>query len=245
MRIPWVPILCYHRICPQNMISTDSRSLCVTPEQFKRQISLLKFLGYRPISVQDLVAFLQARKNLDGKPVILTFDDGYEDNYIYAFPILKKFSFSATIFLVTDLIGKKNLWDSGTAALLNESQIEEMHLAGIGFGSHTAAHIDLSRKKLAEIKEELSRSKRKIEALTSRLDTPFCYPYSRLHPSVKTLLRECGYACAFAGDTGPCNQAEDLFELMRLQIFPSNSLFDFWRKIQPWYPRWFKRCNKS
>ena len=146
MKVPWIPILCYHRVCPKNEIGKDSPSLCVTPEQFKNQMSLLKLLGYLPLSVQALLASLQGRRNLGRRPVLLTFDDGYADNYVYAFPILKKFSFTAVIFLVTDFLGKKNVWDSGSVSLLNEGQVEEMHMNGISFGSHTATHIDLNQK---------------------------------------------------------------------------------------------------
>src|SRR3989338_5209539 len=110
----WVPILCYHRICPMEEVGKDSRSLCVTPKQFERQMFLLKALGYQPTTLQELSAHLKDQKNIKKRSIVLTFDDGYEDNYTYAFPLLKKYSFPATIFLVTDWIGKKNVWDSGT-----------------------------------------------------------------------------------------------------------------------------------
>lgn len=238
MKINRVPILCYHRVCPESEIGVDSRSLCVSPSQFKNQMRLLKFFGYRSITTQDLIAYLQARKNLPPRSILLTFDDGYEDNYRWAFPILKKFSFTATIFLVTDFIGNTNAWDSGTVPLLNESQIEEMMLAGIQFGSHACTHLDMSKEIGDKIKKELETSKEKLERLTSRLDIPFCYPYTRFNAAAKNAVAEAGYTCAMSGDHGAREQLEDLFNLMRIQIFPSNSLFDFWRKIQSWYPGW-------
>lgn len=238
--ISWVPIFCYHRICPEEEIGTDSRSLCVSPAQFERQMFLLKILGYRTISLQDLVSYYQDRKNIHSRSVVLTFDDGYEDNYFYAFPVLRKLKFRATIFLVTDLIGKKNSWDSGKVPLLKESQIEEMHSAGIDFGSHTATHLDLTQTNGNLIKEELLRSKEKLISLTRRLEVSFCYPYARTNETAKKLVEEAGYFCALAGSEGIGEGAEELFSMHRIQIFPSNNLFDFWRKLQSWYPYWMK-----
>ena len=238
MNKKWFPILCYHRVCPPDEKGVDSPSLCVSPKQFKRQIALLKFLGYRAITVQELTAYLEERKNPPGKTALITFDDGYQDNYLHAFPILKEFAFSAAVFIVTNYIGKKNVWDSGSIALLNESQIDEMQSSGIVFGSHTANHVDLSKAGANTIKQELEISRKKIEELTSRLDIPFCYPYSRFSEESKNLVKESGYVCAFGGDGGSLVQSEDLFNLMRVQVFPSTSLFGFWKKLQPWYPAW-------
>lgn len=219
--------------------------MCVFPPQFERQMFLLKLLRIQTISLQDLVSFYQARKNIHPRSVVLTFDDGYEDNYFYAFPILRKYGLRATIFLVTDLIGKKNSWDSGTIQLLRESQIEEMHSAGIDFGSHTATHLDLTQTNGNLIREELLRSKEKLISLTRRLEISFCYPYARASEAAKKVVQEAGYFCALAGSEGIGEEVEDLFSLHRIQIFPSNNLFDFWRKLQSWYPRWMKYIQKK
>lgn len=235
----WIPILCYHRVCSIEERGIDSASLCVSPKQFLIQMRLLKFFGYTPITVQHLVACLRHQKNPPSKPIVLTFDDGYEDNYKYAFPILKKFNFTAVIFLVTDQINGKNVWDSGQQKLLNNVQIEEMVDAGIQLGSHTSSHLDLSKTTDAVlIQNELHQSKEVIFQLTQRLDISFCYPYSRLSSVSKQRVKENGYLCAFAGDSGSDQQESDLFELKRIQVFPSTSLFGFWKKIQPWYPQW-------
>lgn len=238
MNPPWVPILCYHRVCPKTDPEYRFGSLSVTPERFSRQMSFLKWLGYRAISLQDLTACLAARKNLPKKCFVITFDDGYEDNYLHAFPILRKFSWPATIFLVTGHIGKTNAWDSGRTAMLKPEQIEEMQRGGIIFGSHTASHIDMSKESAGKIREELAASYRAVEAIGLRKDIPFCYPYTRYTEEAKSLVKQAGYLCAVAGDQGKLNQSEDLFDLWRVQIFPSTGLFGFWKKLQPWYPRW-------
>ena len=234
----WIPVLCYHRVAPKSEWGPDSSSLCVTPEQFHFQLRLLKWLGYSTIMPQSLTAFLKAQKNLPKKPVLLSFDDGYEDNYRYALPILKKFSFRAVIFLITEALGKKNTWDSGTLSMLTEAQVQEMLLAGIEFGSHTQTHLDLSKAPEDQIRTELKNSLEKLKEITQRTDISFCYPYSRFTPQAKKLVEEAGYLCAFAGDNE--FEGQDLFQLMRIQVFPKTSLFGFWKKIQPWYPAFAK-----
>lgn len=235
-----IPILCYHRVCRIEDRGPDSPSLCVSPEQFESQMHFLKVMGYGTVSVQDAAAALEGRKNLPPRCVALTFDDGYEDNFLRAFPVLKKYGFVATIFVVTDGIGKNNSWDSGSAALLKEEQIREMSRAGIIFGSHTASHLDLTQGSEDKIRDELTRSKQKVESLTSRRDTCFCYPYTRLVPRVKELVKECGYYCAVSGDPLNIVDKDDVYELPRVQVFPSTPLFGFWKKIQPWYPGWMR-----
>ena len=243
MNPPGIPILCYHRVCPEGDFG-KIRSLCVRPEDFGWQMLWLKILGYSALSVQTLVHYLRLQKNVPSRSVVITFDDGYGDNYTYAFPILKKFGFAANIFLVTDLIGKTNVWDGENVPLLTEDQIKEMRDAGIVFGSHTATHLDTTQSAPPRILEELERSKKKIEDLTWRKDVPFCYPYSRLSPEIKRRVREAGYLCGLAVDSGPLDQSQDLFELRRVQVFPSTSLFGFWKKLQSWYPRWMEFQRK-
>ncbi len=242
MSRPWVPILCYHRVCPRTDPEFNFASLSVTPENFAAQMGLLKKLRYNPVSLQNLSACLNDQKNLPPRSVAITFDDGYEDNYTYAFPILKKYGFPSTIFLVTDHIKGKNVWDSGKTALLNREQIEEMQLGGVNFGSHTANHVDLSKEKEESARRELKKSYDALVEITQRTDIPFCYPYTRYTDDAKRWVKEAGYNCAVAGDRGKLNQSEDLFDLWRVQVFPSTGLFGFWKKIQSWYPVWQRRA---
>ncbi|OGR84117.1 MAG: hypothetical protein A2636_00335 [Elusimicrobia bacterium RIFCSPHIGHO2_01_FULL_64_10] len=245
MKPDWVPILCYHRVCPESEFGPDPGSLCVTPGQFGRQLALLKALGYRTVTLADLAAYLKAQKNLPPRSVALTFDDGYADNCVHAFPLLKKHGFTATVFLVTDRIGGTNVWDSGKVPLLNEDQIVRMRDGGVHFGSHSAGHADLSRSDPGTIRRELSDSLEKVRGLCGRMDVPFCYPYGRPGPAAKAAARELGYLCALSTDTGSdTDQSGDLFEMRRVQVFPSTTLSGFWKKLQPWYPRWQKFQKK-
>ena len=237
MNPSWVPVLCYHRVCPEKDFG-KVRSICVRPENFRAQMRCLKDLGFTALSVQTFVHYLRLQKNIPSRSVVITFDDGYQDNFTYAVPILKQFGFTANIFLVTDRIGKTNAWDEENIPLLTEDQIKEMRDQGMVFGSHTASHMDMTKAEASRMREELERSRKKIEDLTWRRDIPFCYPYSRFNQDTKRRVREAGYLCGLAMDAGPWDQTQDLFEMSRVQVFPSTSLFGFWKKIQSWYPRW-------
>ena len=239
-----IPILCYHRVAPQSERGSGSASLYVSPEQFHAQMRLLKRLGYQTLTAQWLVACRASRKNPPRKAILITFDDGYADNYTHAFPILKKFDMRALVFLVTSQIGGRNVWDlkshSGSAGtpLLGRDQIQEMLESGIEFGSHTATHPDLTALSQEDTRRELESSKRAIEELTHRRDAAFCYPYARFHEPAKEEVKKAGYLCAFSGDNKWDPSAQSLFSLARVQVFPSTNLFGFWKKLRPWYPRW-------
>ncbi len=243
MNPSWVPILCYHRVCPEAEFG-KFRSICVTPENFRSQMRLLKTLGYTSLSIQNFIANQRLQKNIPSKSVVITFDDGYADNFTRAFPILKEFGMTANIFLVTDLIGKVNAWDGEQVPLLNPDQIRSMRDGGMIFGSHTRNHIDMTKEVPEKVKAELEGSRRQVEEITLRKDTAFCYPYGRLNEETKRQVRDAGYSCGLATDSGPLEQSQDLFELRRVQVFPGTSLFGFWKKIQPWYPRWMEFQNK-
>ncbi len=236
MNPSWVPILCYHRVCPENEFG-KFRSLCVTPENFRSQMRLLKRLGYTSLSIQNFAANLRLQKNIPSKSVVITFDDGYRDNFTHAFPILKEFGVTANIFLVTDLIGKVNAWDQEQVPLLSADEIRLMRDGGVVFGSHTANHVDMTVVEPETVKNELKISQAALEEITRRKDIPFCYPYGRMHAEAKRWVRDAGYVCGVAVDSGPLDQGLDFFELRRVQVFPSTTLFGFWKKLQPWYPR--------
>jgi hypothetical protein len=126
-----VPVLMYHSI---NVNSTNN--LIITPQEFEKQISWLKDNGFTPLFLDELYSILTTGINVPSKPIALTFDDGYEDNYTEAYPILKKYNFKATIFLITDAIGH--------ATHVKEHQIREMYDNNIDFQSHTASHHELN-----------------------------------------------------------------------------------------------------
>ncbi len=238
-----VPILCYHRVVTVPLFNTK-HGIWVKAQNFKEQMKLLASKGYHTISL-DMLA---SKTQLPQKPIIITFDDGYQDNYLYAFPILKEYGFTATIFLVSGQISGVNQWDipSGeeSANLLSIDEIQEMAEYGISFGGHTVTHPHLPQLSMNKAREEIVQCKKALEKIIKQEGTSFCYPYGEFNPEIKQIVRDAGFNSACACNT---NKTNDLYELGRRQIFPETGLSGFFRKIQSWYPEYTKvrkRCQE-
>ena len=135
-----IPILAYHQIIPTTALEAASR-LAVSVDQFERQMRYLYDHSYRCLSLKEFLSLPGSFRPQHEKAFALTFDDGYEDFFSQAFPILQRYGFSATVFLVTDLVGAKSKWEGEQGnRLLTWSQIETLHNAGVSFGSHTCTH---------------------------------------------------------------------------------------------------------
>jgi peptidoglycan/xylan/chitin deacetylase (PgdA/CDA1 family) len=181
----------------------------------------LKTEGYQPIRVADLAAAFVEGKPLPPKPIILTFDDGYSDNYQNAFPILKKYKFVATFFVVTGFVDEKR------TGYMNWDQLEDMAIAGNEIGSHSLTHPDLQGKSQAFQDTEIAGSKLLIE---SRIGTPvvsFSYPAGDYDARTLATLRETGYLAAVTEIAGTSQTAGKLLELQRIRIRGRYSVNDF------------------
>lgn len=196
--------------------------LSVTPANFEAQMEYLAVEGYTPIRVSDLSEYLlYGEPALPAKPIVLTFDDGYLDNYQNAFPVLKKYKFVATFNVITDFAdGKKT-------GYMNWDQLEDMAINGMEIGSHTLDHPDLSRKPRVYQLNEILGSKSVIEA---RIGTPvktFCYPAGSYDATTLDVLRSAGYVAALTEINGTRQMTENLFELRRIRVRGSYSVADF------------------
>ena len=164
-----VPILMYHSI------SNDNSNLSINPENFNLQMKFLKKLGYKSIDFNEI------SKN-SFKEFIITFDDGYKDNLTNALPILKKYNFKATCFIVSDLIGKTNEWDKNkknfvSKELLSKNDILDWHKNGMTIGSHSKTHKILLGLNDEELNDEITNSKKNIEDLIGSKIDSFSYPF--------------------------------------------------------------------
>ena len=229
----------YHRVvveAPRN----SRHGIWVTIQSFEQNLISLKQRGYSPITFEQYQRFLNGEFTLPKKPVILTFDDGYEDNYTCAFPLLKKYGFLAVIFLVADATRRTNFWDTDEPEvhLLNRKQINEMTAAGIEFGSHTVTHPDLSQCSPAQVNKELVESKHVIAQMTGKEIISVAYPYGAVNGTIKSLAADSGYTFGIATNSGPVKFYQDLFEVRRTQIFPWTDKYGFWKKTQRWYVKY-------
>jgi peptidoglycan/xylan/chitin deacetylase (PgdA/CDA1 family) len=209
-----VPVLCYHRFAA----SCDS-PLCIPTEVFEKQIRYLKENGYRVIGPEAMAEFLDYRKAIPKKAVMISIDDGYRSAYEVAYPILKKYGFTATLFIYIDYVGVSSqaiTWD----------QLRELKREGFTIGSHSIAHSDLSKQKkdedkkayLARLKREIFQSKQIIDEQLGQDTLIFAYPFGRQDETVASLVRRAGYKIAVTVDRGGNPFFADPFLVKRDQI---------------------------
>ena len=222
-----VPILMYHHVDYEHVDRLPS-SNTISPEKFEWQMQYLKDHHFHVISVDQLIQGLKGRKRLPPKAVVITLDDGYEDNYTYTFPILKKYGYPAMIFLPSDLMNTKGFltWD----------QIKEMMAHHIEMGSHTRTHVYLPDPIMAEkVWDEIVMSKKILEQHLSVPIKYFCYPSGGFSKEIEDLIAKAGYEAAFTTNRG-CNRFnKDLFALKRLRVGNADRPDSLWMKLSGYY----------
>lgn len=183
-----IPILTYHSL-------DESRSVISTsPSTFKKQMEYLWEKGYKTLSLSEVINLTYKREPFREKTIVITFDDGYKNVYTEALPVLKKYGFKGTVFLVTDYCGKFNNWPSQRNSierrpLLSWAEIEEMHKYGIEFGAHTLTHPDLTQIPIQQAEHEIVESKVKIQDYLCVEVQVFAYPYGRYNSEVKEIVQ--------------------------------------------------------
>ena len=229
-----LPILLYHRVVNETSV-IGKHKLHVWEKNFRKQMQWLKDNDYQTITFRDLEA-KEKEGNLN-KKVILTFDDGYSDNYSILFPILKEFGFTAVIFLVTGC--KQNDWSlaEGEPAikLMNRAQIHEMALYGIEFGCHTQHHVDLKRSNKALQETEIIGSMIDVEMNTGRKPISFSYPYGAYNDETLKAVKQAGFKYGITTIFGPDDWKEDLFRIKRIEVRPKTGMLNFIRKVSGTY----------
>lgn len=235
-----MPVIMYHRVIKDES-EKGVHGTYVTIEQFEEQMKYLKKKGYETVTFKDMLNNrYKQRFDKDKKWIMLTFDDGYKDNYENAFPILKKYQFKGIIYILDGI--EYNKWDVDNPgnperkfALMNQDELLEMQNYGIEFGGHTSTHPRLAELSTEQVKSEIINSKSNIEKIIGRELLSFAYPYGSLNEEVKKIPQEAGYKFAVATDSGSIVFSDDLFEIRRIGIFPTNNLFNFKRKVSGKY----------
>ncbi len=189
--------LMYHHITEKPAESPDVADFSVTPDAFKEQLNFLREHGYTPISVKQLLHTIQTGHKHFQKPVMLTFDDATDDHYTCLFPLLKTYNVPALIFIITDFVGKPGYmtWD----------QIREMQQSGlVEFGSHTCSHRRLRSLTQPEIVQEITQSKKVLEAQLGCSVCSFCYPFGAgaFDKRVRPHVLKAGYTLDFSTKRG-------------------------------------------
>ena len=214
-----IPILMYHSIAAMPK-GTVMRSLHVPPKRFSLQMKLLKLLGYQGLSMGDLQPYLDGKKN--GKVVGLTFDDGYKNNITNALPILKKYGFSATCYVVSQNIDGINHWDINKGIpenpTMNKKEIQSWIGAGMEIGSHTQNHVFLTKINKNEAINEINNSKADLEKMFGVDVNHFCYPYGDLNDDIVSVTKNARYHTATTVNRGKVRMNDNLFTLHRIPV---------------------------
>lgn len=208
-----VPVLLYHSI---SETPVGAPSLSVTPEAFEAQMNYLAENGYTAIGLDEL-----NRCGACDKPVVITFDDGYADNYTNAYPILKRYGMRATVFMVSDYVGR--------GGYLSIPQIRSMEDA-VSFQSHTESHRPLGRMNLRQIRRECAASKAALFRVTGRPVYALSYPNGSFSPLVQETVADY-FSCAVTTLPGGASPGVQPYALRRAYILRSDSLRTFADKL--------------
>jgi len=212
-----VPVLMYHSIS-----SKYDCSICVTENQFRKQMAWLYDNGYHAVSVDAFYSALAENGTLPEKPVLITFDDGFKDNYQAAWPILKEFGFTGTFFVVTGKIDSYNLdWED----------LKQLVENGNSIGSHSVTHRDLSSLNAAQQEKELRESKRTLEEGLGAPIKAFCFPYGKYNKTTLSLLPELGYSLSFTTRSGKVCFGDDEYLLKRVHVVGGMSMASFQKQV--------------
>jgi peptidoglycan/xylan/chitin deacetylase (PgdA/CDA1 family) len=247
-----IPILMYHKV------DTFAYSrYWVSDRLFDRQMAALQAYGYKTITLADFLDYRAGKITLPEHPIIITFDDGYQDFYTQAVPILKSKGLSATVFLPTGKIGtsekdrQNNSWDSKEAVYpanhLIWDEVRAFVREGFQVGSHTVTHPDLASIPESQIKQELSGSRSDLQDKLGLKVDIFCFPggSGAADQAIQSDLQEAGYTAAVTTFKGFANTAtSNIYSLPRLIITEQNSVvldptqpaLFFMRKVDPNFP---------
>jgi len=231
-------ILMYHMVTEQ-IKGAKFNGLRVTPEYFEKQIRYLKENGWNSFTVSEMIGL---RDDLPKKSVAITFDDGFEDNFTKALPILQKYGFKATIYLVNNRFDNdwsKNRKKKNSNALINEpklsdDQVKELLNSNlIEIGSHTLNHKNFADIDVKETRLEMADSKDAIESKFQIECKTFAYPFGIYKKGDEKIAKEVGFTCALTTHSGIADfKNDDLYLLPRVTISGKDSFFSFWLKMR-------------
>lgn len=207
-----VPILVYHGMRPLRPNDGDLVKMFNTePQVFEKQMQYLKDNNYSVISFNDLYEALNSGKKLSEKSVILSFDDGSQSQYDYAFPVLKKFNFTATFFIFTSAPGHKYFltWD----------EIKELDAAGMTIGSHTLNHPYLDKiTDPKELEKQIIYGKTSLEKHMGKIVDFFAYPFGEYNDQIIEVVKKSGFKMARSIHIGRYHTIADLYTLKGILI---------------------------
>jgi peptidoglycan/xylan/chitin deacetylase (PgdA/CDA1 family) len=224
-----VPILIYHEVSAVQ--PPTFRKYTVTPRAFAAQMHWLALAGYTPISLDALLAHRERGSALPRRPVVITFDDGFQGSYEHAAPVLRAHGFTATFYLVAGLMGQPSRWllrERGLELpIMSWSAARELQASGFTCAAHTLTHARLAALTADECGHELRRSREMLEDELGRPVTHLAYPFGTYSEETKAIAEEIGYRSAVSGRIGVSDARDDVLALRRVPISGEEGLADF------------------
>lgn len=233
-----MPIIMYHRFIKDES-EKGVHGTYLHIDMLEKHFKLLKKMGFATLTFKDLADKGLIHRLESGKRyIILTVDDGYQDNYELMLPLLRKYGFKAVVYVVT---GEDfNRWDVEVPSnpekpvpLMSRQQVKALHDSGlVEIGGHTMTHPFLSKLSESEQRKEISRNKLELEELLGEQLVSFAYPYGDHDTQSKQIVHQCGYQFAVATNSGPLLMHQDPYQIRRIAIFPKTDVFGLWRKVR-------------
>ncbi len=220
-----VPVLMYHSIAVEK-----GNPIRMPVEQFDKEMKYIKDQGYTTLTLKELYDYFENKVPIPDKSIVITLDDGYEDNYTAAFPVLKKYGLKATVFMVTTTIDVN-------PNCLTSAQLKEMDKAGIEIESHTVTHRDLDSLSYDEQLAELKDSKAALEKLLGRSVDYVAYPTGKYNDDTIKAVTAAGYKMAFTTNGRWSDKSDGMLTLDRVYISTFHSMDVFKNRLtNPDYP---------
>ncbi len=229
-----VVILMYHIVDTPR--SQREEKYCIEVSRFEAQMRCLREAGYNVITLEHLVDCLDGAAICPDNCVVVTFDDGFASTVSNVLPILAKYQIPATMFVVADRVDGENDWMYSRGFprrdILSHAQLMELKREGICIGSHTLTHPRLPELDVGQLTDELRDSRLRLEEQLGDTVDYFAYPYGLYNTETRDMVEELGYRAACSTRSGFNRSHSDRYALKRIEIYGSDTLWQFKRKIK-------------
>lgn len=219
-----IPVLMYHSIEREVLSNGQLNELRVPKEAFKEQMQYLKDNGFTTLTIDEALKFLISNEGVPEKSVVLTFDDGYVDNYINAYPILKEFGFNASVFVITGVVDKDPNY-------MTSLQLKELEANGIEIHPHTVNHEKLSELTYEKQLSTLKESKEFVEKLLNKKAECIAYPFGMFNDNTVKAAKEAGYTMGLTTNGKWSGKEDGIFTLDRVYISSLRDLQNFKERV--------------
>jgi peptidoglycan/xylan/chitin deacetylase (PgdA/CDA1 family)/glycosyltransferase involved in cell wall biosynthesis len=248
----FMPVLMYHKI--PDVPPATKHQIFVTKDNFVKHLGYLKEHNFTPITFLDYQDFASGRRSLKEfprKPIVLTFDDGYTDNYTNLLPLMQQFGYRGVLYLLGDFEVRYNQWDLAVdpteprADIMNEAQKRAFVAAGWEIGAHTMSHPHLTALPPSVAANEIIQSKAALESRLGIEVLSFAYPYGDLNADTKSLVQQAGFRFAVSTDTGGLHLEDDRMQIFRVNMFPHETASSLFKKTASWYRKYYRWKRKK